>query len=516
MRLLEQQKARRSTFQVKQKYHKIIAKNRRSIERRLKRKNYKDQAEPMLKAVNLEYQVGERTRAIGYGGIGAMHTMVCKLGLDQAINEQVKLLEAHLPYHESDHVLNLTYNVLSGGTCLEDIERLRQDESYLNGLGAERIPDPTTAGDFLRRFGEADVLALQEAINGVRQRVWKRQGAAFLAAGIIDVDGTIAGTSGACKGGMDMSYKGIWGYAPLLLTLAPTKEVLYLVNRPGNKTSADGAPGWIDRSIKLVGGTFAKVWVRGDTDFSLTKHLDRWNEQASFVFGYDTKANLVTLAEELPAKAWKRLHRPARYEVQTVARERPENVKEQVVKAREYRNLRLLSEDVAEFNYRPGACQQDYRMVVVRKNLSVEKGEAVLFDDIRYFFYITNDWEQTREEIVFFANDRCNQENIIGQLKSGVGALRMPSSDLLSNWAYMVIASLAWNLKSWYGLLTPDQAQGAAIVRMEFKRFLLSLVQLPCQIVKSGRRVVYRILAYRADLKLFLKTFDYLRKLRLT
>src|SRR5260370_33972256 len=153
MSLQRQQKAVESTFQVNKKYHKTIAKNRRSIKRRLKRKNYTDQAEPMLKNMNIEYQVAERTRAIGYGGIGAVHTMVCKLGLDKAINEQVKLLESHLPYHESDHVLNLTYNVLSGGTCLEDIERLRQDGSYLNGLGAEGIPAPTTGGDFIAGVG---------------------------------------------------------------------------------------------------------------------------------------------------------------------------------------------------------------------------------------------------------------------------------------------------------------------------------------------------------------------------
>lgn len=501
---------------MQKKYHETIEKNRRSIKKRLQRKNYREQRAPMLKGVNIDYQVAARARAIGSGGIGAIHTMVCKLGLDKALNESLQLLQAHLPYYESDHVLNMTYNVMSGGNCLEDIERLRQDESYLNGLGAQRIPDPTTAGDFLRRFKEEDLLALQEAINEIRQTVWRRQGPSFLAEGIIDVDGTIAGTTGECKGGMNMSYKGIWGYAPLLLTLAHTKEELYLVNRPGNKGSADGAPEWIDRAIDLVAGMFGKVWLRGDTDFSLTKNLDRWSERVSFVFGYDTKANLVKLADELPKQAWKRLQRPARYAVKTKERDRPENVKEQVVKEREYQNIRLQSEDVAEFRYRPGACKQDYRMVVVRKNLSVEKGAAVLFDDIRYFFYITNDWDQPKEEIVFFANDRGNQENVIGQLKSGVGALRMPSSDLLSNGAYMVIAALAWNLKAWYGLLTPDQAQGAEIVRMEFKRFLLSFVQLPCQIVKSGRRVVYRLLAYSAELKTFLRTFEYLRKLRLT
>lgn len=497
---------------MKKKYHKTIEKNRRSLKQRLGRKNYVDQAEPMIKDVNIEYQVAERTRAIGYGGIGAIHRMVCKLELDRAINEKVKLLKAHLPYHESDHVLNIAYNVMNGGTCLEDIERLRQDESYLNGLGAERIPDPTTAGDFLRRFDAEDVLNLQEAINGTREKVWEKQDKSFVAEGIIDIDGTIAGTSGECKGGMEMSYKGIWGYAPLLITLANTKEVLYMVNRPGNRTSADGAAEWMDRAIDLVEGQFRKVWLRGDSDFSLTKNFDRWDERGvSFVFGYDTKANLVKIADELPDKAWKRLKRPARYEVETEERDRPENIKEQVVREREYKNIRLISEDVAEFNYGPGACKRDYRMVVVKKNLSVERGEVRLFDEIRYFFYITNDWEKSKEKIVFFANDRCNQENVIGQLKSGVNALRMPSSDLNSNWAYLVIASLGWNLKAWYGLLTPDRIKGAEIVRMEFKRFLLSFVQIPCQIVRTGRRIVYRVLAYSAELKTFLKTFEYLR-----
>ena len=484
--------------------------------KRLRRKNYTEQPQPMIKDVNIEYQVGERTRAVGHGGLGVMHKLVCGLGLEQALNRSVKVLKAHLPYHESDHVLNLAYNVLSGGTCLEDIERLRQDESYLNGLGAERIPDPTTAGDFLRRFAEPDLLNLQEAINEIRLGVWRRQPREFRAEGILDVDGTIVGTTGECKGGMEMSYKGIWGYAPLLVTLANSKEVLYLENRPGNQKSGDGAAAWIDRGIELVREVFERVWVRGDTDFSLTKNFDRWNGQVNFVFGYDAMKNLVKLADELPETAWENLARPARYEVQTKGRQRPENVKEQVVKAREYRNLVLQSEAVAEFNYQPGACQQEYRMVVVRKNLSVEKGEARLFDQIRYCFYITNHWGKSAAEIVLFANQRGDQENVIEQLKNGVGAMRMPSSDLHSNWAYMIMAALAWNLKAWYGLLAPDRAQGTAIVRMEFKKFLSSFLQLPCQIVKTGRRVVYRILAYRAELKLFLRSFEYIKQLKPT
>ena len=433
-----------------------------------------------------------------------------------AINDNVELLKVHVPYHESDHVLNIAYNVLSGGTCLEDIERLRNDETYMNCLGAERIPDPTTAGDFLRRFDSASILALQETFNAARRKLWALQDSRFRKEAIIDVDGTIAETTGQCKGGMDISYDGIWGYAPLLVTLANTKEVLYLVNRPGNRPSCDGAAEWMDRAIDLTEPVFEKVWFRGDTDFSLTSNFDRWDEKVSFVFGYDAKPNLVQMADALPESQWKPLERPARYEVKTEPRRRPENVKEQVVKEREFKNIRLESEQVAEFDYRPTQCRKTYRMVVVRKNLSVEKGEHRLFDDVRFFFYVTNDREMTAHEIVFFANDRCNQENVIGQLKSGVNALRMPADDLESNWAYMVIAALAWNLKAWYGLVTQTPTARRDILRMEFKRFLVSFVQIPCQIVNTGRRLVFRILTYSKHLETFFATFDYIRKLSFT
>jgi hypothetical protein len=435
--------------------------------------------------------------------------------LDRAINKNIALLKVHVPYWESDHVLNIAYNVLTGGTCLEDIERLRNDETYMNGLDAERIPDPTTAGDFLRRFDETWIFALQETINETRAKVWALQDTSFRKEAIIDVDGTIAGTTGECKEGMDIAYNGIWGYAPLVVTLANTNEVLYLVNRPGNRPSCDGAAEWLDLAIDRVKPVFKKVWLRGDTDFSLTHNFDRWDERVGFVFGYDAKRNLIDMADALPEINWKPLERPAHYEVKTEPRQRPENVKEQVVKEREFKNIRLQSEQVAEFDYHPVHCSKTYRMVVVRKNLTVEKGEIRLFDDVRYFFYITNDRNMSCTEIVFFANDRCNQENVIGQLKSGVNALRMPSDGLVSNWAYMVIAALAWNLKAWYGLVAVTPAVRRDILRMEFKRFLTHFIQIPCQIVATGRRLVCRILTYSRHLEAFLETFDRIRQLRI-
>jgi len=499
---------------VNKRNHKILQRDKRNLEKRIERKHFDDQLETMFKDSNIVYEIGDRTRVIGYGGIGAIHKMVCKLKLDAGINNKLELLKFHVPYHESDHVLNIAYNVLSGGTCLEDIERLRNDETYMNALGATRIPDPTTAGDFLRRFDVPAIVALQERFNTTRRKVWMLQDRSFRKKAIIDVDGTIAGTTGECKEGMDIAYNGIWGYAPLIVTLANTNEVLYLVNRPGNRPSSDGAAEWMDRAIDLVAPVFEKVWFRGDTDFSLTHNFDRWSERVSFVFGYDALPNLVGLADALPKAAWKRLNRPPRYEVKTEERTRPENVKEQIIREREYKKIRLRSEDVAEFDYQPTHCKKTYRMVVVRKNLTVEKGELRLFDEIRYFFYITDDREMTKEEVVFFANDRCNQENVIGQLKGGVNALRMPSDGLVSNWAYMVIAALAWNLKAWYGLLTQSPSARRDIMRMEFKRFLISYIQLPCQIVNTGRRLVYRILTYSKHLEMFFATFEYIKQLR--
>jgi hypothetical protein len=480
----------------------------------LERKQYEDQPETIFKGTPIHYEIGARTRAIGYGGIGALHTLVCNLGLDKAINENIVLLKAHLPYWESDHVLNIAYNVLTDGKCLEDIDRLRNDETYMNGLGAERIPDPTTAGDFLRRFDERSITKLQETFNDIRKKVWRRQPESFRKEAIIDVDGTIAETRGECKGGMDISYDGIWGYSPLIVSLANTNEVLYMLNRSGNRPSHDGAAEWMDRAIELTAPIFRKIWLRGDTAFSLTRNFDRWDSQAGFVLGYGNKPNLTKIADGLSADAWKPLHRPERYEVKTKKRTRPENIKEKVVKEREFKNIRLESEQVAEFEYSPSYCKKTYRMIALRKNLTTDKGEKRLFDEVRYFFYITNDRVMTPQEIVFFANDRCNQENIIGQLKSGINALRMPSDSLVSNWAYMVIATLAWNLKAWYGLLTQSPQAQRDILRMEFKRFLNSFIQIPCQIVNTGRRLVYRILTYSKHLETFFETLDSIKCLK--
>jgi hypothetical protein len=507
---------------VKTSRHQNVARRKRRIEQRLRPTTWTAQATPMYRARNIQYEHSDRVRGLASGGIGAMHRLAQHTGLEDAINARVEVLKVHLPYHESDHVLGIAYNILCGGTCLQDIERRRQDEVYLDALGAQRIPDPTTAGDFCRRFDEAAIEALQAAINETRVRVWRAQPAAFFDEAVIDADGTLAETTGACKDGMDISYEGVWGYHPLVVSLANTQEPLYLINRSGNRPSSEGAAERFDQARALCQNAgFRRITFRGDTDFSQTGHLDRWDTAGvRFVFGYDARANLIREADGLPAHAWTRLVRRRPYEVQTAPRQRPANVKEAIIIERDFKNVRLEAEAVAEFAYQPVACATRYRMVVVRKNISVEQGDQRLFDEIRYFFYLTNDDETSAADVVFLANDRCNQENLIDQLKHGVGATRMPVDTLLSNGAYMVMAALAWTLKAWFALRLPETgrwaarytAEKTAVLRMEFKAFLHAFMLIPVQVVRTSRRLVFRLLAWNPWQAVFLRGFDQWRE----
>jgi hypothetical protein len=214
-----------------------VQSRKQRIARRLEQADRSGTDRPEMAASNIQYEIADRTRAIS--GIGAAHLLVKWLGLDQAINERLDLLKVYLPYHESDHILNIAYNLLAGGTRLEHLEFLRNDEGYLDALGATRIPDPTTAGDFCRRFDEGRIDTLQEVFNDARVKVWSEQAA-------VSLDRTVA-----------------------------------LCRRAG----------------------FRQVRLRGDTDFSQTEHLDRWStDGVTFVFGIQAMQSLYVHAENLPLR----------------------------------------------------------------------------------------------------------------------------------------------------------------------------------------------------------------------
>jgi hypothetical protein len=292
--------------------HRHHAAGKRKIRRRLDRSVTAPSPVPVITARNIHYEAATKTRGIACGGIGAIHLLVRKLGLAEAIDERLHLLKFHLPYHESDHVLNFAYNALCNGTCLDDIELRRNDLVFLDALGADRIPDPTTAGDFCRRFTAEDVEVLQDVFDQTRVQVWQQQPPEFFEEAILDVDGTLVATGAGCKQGIDIAYNGTWGYHPLILSLANTGEVLSIVNRPGNRPSHEGAAEQLDLAILLCRQAgFGRIRLRGDTDFTQTTQLDAWDaEDVTFLFGIDAMPKLKAIAEDLPASDWAELQRP--------------------------------------------------------------------------------------------------------------------------------------------------------------------------------------------------------------
>ena len=244
-------------------------------------------------------------------------------------------------------------------------------------------------------------------------------------------------------------------------------------------------------------------------------HLDRWDDlKVKFVFGYDAKPNLKSEAYGIEDQEWSELIR-ARTIASSEVKRRPRiKYRDQVVEDRGFRCKRLVREWVSEFTYRPLACKKAYRMIVLWKEIQIIEGQARLWDEEAeiLFFYITNDMETAAEDVVTQeANKRCDQEKqVIRQLKSDVPALKAPLDSLKSNEAYMAFACLAWNLKVWLALCAPTEAPAdctdaswsatrRSLLRMNFGSFFNRLINIPCQILRKGRRTIFRLLAWRPD-----------------
>jgi len=452
---------------------------------------------PVIRNRQVRVQIEERGEITPYGGLALAHDLAMRLGIDRDINHSMEVLRLHLPYFDSDHLLTHVYNQYVGGLCIEDIANLQHSDAVKHLTGACRIPDPSTAGDFLRRFNRSNLRAFQQVIDRAREKVWRQMPNSRKAVATIDMDSTIKEIYGECKQGADFSYTGKWSYHPLLLTLAETHELLRTLNRSGNITSADGAAEALKEVLPMVKRHFGKVYVRGDSAFYQKAIIAECvHQRAGFAFVMDNYSNLIEMAENLPESAWKPFSAHAAQKVaRTTKKSRRKRQRVRALKAQQrgYKSLSTIEQWAAEFNYTLssgleefGLIGSTFRVVVKRQLIETRQGQQLLYTDYVYRFIITNipRSEMDAGEVLCFAYGRCDQENIIEQAKNGIAALRMPTGELLANAAFLMAGQLAWCLRAWLSLL----ALPRETTRWEWKWFRQAFVYVAARITQGSRQ----------------------------
>jgi hypothetical protein len=439
----------------------------------------------------------ERGEATAYGGLSLAAALMRKLGVPGALDQALRLLQSHRPFTESDHVLTHVYNLFVGGTCIEDIGHLQSSEPVRRMLGAVRIPDPTTAGDFLRRFDEGSLSALDGAIDRGQEAVWRqRYGRRKVDRALVDLDSHVHPVYGDQKEGADFSYKGPLAYHPLVISLAETQECLRLINRPGNTPSAENAEKHLDALFPLLLRRFRQVVVRGDSAFCNQKVFDACDAQGqAFAVVSPTQPNFEALAEALPESAWKPYRGPGeraqRARPSTRRRRRRPNLRRRLARQRGKHDLQLERQWIAEIPYRPQRSATTYRLVIRRQRIE-EHHQGELFELWRYRYVLTSlPRSSSTQDVVDLTYQRCDQENVIEQLQYGIAGMRMPTGSLLANAAFLTCARLAHNLKAWLAQL----ALPRETMRWEWKRFRHAFVYVAARILRQSRQIHVRIAA---------------------
>jgi len=448
----------------------------------------------------LEVKTDCKNNSSTLGGFISILNIVKRSNIKNIINEKLDILKKKIKYNESDFILSMAYNFLSGGKTINELDILKEDQAFLSLTNMKDIPDPTTFSDFCRRFNENDIDNLMDLINEARINIWKNNLNEEIAR--IDADGSFVPTKAETAEGIEYSgHKRDWGYHPCVISLGNTNEALYILNRGGARPSHEGAAAYLDKAADLCmrSGCFKKIMFRGDTDFSQTAYLDAWDDKGySFVFGYDAMKNLNKKADEISADKWIKLER----EKTSENKEKKQTYKRSKIIEKGYKNKELIQEFYSEFEYKPNKCNNTYRMVVLKKIIKISEGIEELFPEVIYFYYITNIKDKDAIEIIKEANQRCNQENLNAQLKS-YKCLHAPLKDLNSNWAYMVIASLSWNIKIWVGILANFYSEKGQknvsmfkkrIISMEFRTFVNNIIKSPCIVYESCKKTVVKIL----------------------
>jgi len=454
----------------------------------------------VMRHPRLQLESDPRGEITQYGGLVLAQQFVRRFGVGQRLDRALRLFKRHAPYHESDHILALAYTLYADGRCLEDQAALQGSEAVRRLVGACRIPDPSTAGDFLRRFKTTqDLEQLSGVTDEVQEAVWsklactvrrRRKKQEFA---LVDLDGHIKPLYGVQKEGADFSYNRRWSYQPLVVSLGGSGECLKVVNQPGSARSSTAAVTALREVLPRVKRHFRNALVRGDSDFDRSDIFNTvMDKGAYFAICARVYCKRAALAEAIAEQNWTPFVPRAEREERSGSfrRGRTPNYRRQKAAERRYRTLRTVRQWVSEVAYQPHGLATACRMIVRRVLIEETDGQGVLFSHFRYRLVLSNlPRSYTSGQIIDLTYQRCDQENVIEQFGQGIAGWRMPVAEFMGNSAWLEIARLAWNLGKWIAQL----ALPTEVVRWEWKRFRRHFVYIAAKVLKTGRRFVVRL-----------------------
>jgi hypothetical protein len=454
----------------------------------------------VMRHPRLHLESDPRGEITHYGGLVLVQQFMRRFEVAKRLDGALILFKRHAPYHESDHVLALAYTLYADGRCLEDQAVLQGSEAVRRLVGACRIPDPTTAGDFLRRFKTTQAVEqLSGVIDELQEAVWSKLPARQRRQrkkhewALVDLDGHVKPLYGVQKEGADFSYDGRWSYQPLVVSLGGSGECLKVVNQPGSARSSDAAAQALQEVLPRVRRHFRGALVRGDTDFDRSDIFNAvMAEKAYFAIGARLYPKRAALAERIAEEDWEPFVPRANRKPQSGSLRcgRTANYRRQKAAERGYRTLSTLAQWVSEIDYQPHGLAAACRMIVRRILIQESDGQGALFEHFRYRLVLTNlPRSHTAHQIVDLTYQRCDQENVIEQFGHGIAGWRMPVAEFMGNSAWLEIARLAWNLGKWIAQI----ALPREVVRWEWKRFRRHFVYIAAKVLKLGRSWVVRL-----------------------
>ena len=392
------------------------------------------------------------------GGLILIEELIHRLRVKETINETVSVKKRQRGYQESDHILALVYNLIGGGSCLDDLNMLREDAEIKTVIQQEAIPHATTAGDFLRAFHLGHIKQLEKASRRIQETVHSQEDLSELT---LDIDSALFEQYSSKKQGSCRGYNGETGYHPQFGFRADTGEWVYgRLQRGGAYTSAD-AEKLLAACLKRVPQSVKRVKTRSDSG---------WYKE-----GYLEACEGCTTHEV----------------IYTITADQTKPLLEKVAEIRGWIPMSAAAEEtreVAEFWYQGATWKKERRFIVKREpRFPGKEKQLQLFpaERYRYYVFVTNSEEAAIAGLMEFHGGRGNAENYIKEVLYGFDLEQLPSERFHANWVYLLIGQLAYNLVVWlkqYGL---PQKYVSSRVKLIRHRFLY----LAGRVVRSGHGV---------------------------